>query len=272
MELEELMTPARVSLDSDAIELYKTMRESERLFVDVLRDKFGARIWRQQSADDGDEFVQNAMDGRRRFIVLVPERHQDAFLARWPNLLRGLQEVRDQMLATIKALAREQDVHAPGAGEQTTSAPLLISGICTNVTYTVSQAFRAGTIDEGDIGRFLMRREQQLQQFIEKATERYKHERVANYTARLSDLNNDIERFEALSRQHRLIARVMSGRGTRVRFSRERGDGEQITLQHIAVAISAPSCNVKRAGHRQRESKYGPPLATLAGSLLLYAA
>ena len=272
MELEELMTPARVSLDSDAIELYKTMRESERLFVDVLRDKFGARVWRQQSADDGDEFVQNATEGRRRFIALVPERNQDAFLARWPNLVRGLQEVRDQMLATIKALAHEQDVHAPGAGEQTTSAPLLIDGVCTSVTYTVNQAFRAGTIDEGDIGRFLMRREQQLNEYIAKAADQYKHERVANYTSRLAELNDDIERFEALSRQHRLIARVMSGHGTRVRFSRERGDGEQITLQHIAVAIASPSCNVKRASYRQRESKYGPPLATLASSLLLYAA
>jgi len=272
MELEELMTPARVSLDSDAIELYKTMRESERLFVDVLRDKFGARVWRQQSADDGDDFVQNATDGRRRFIALVPERNQAEFLARWPNLVRGLQEVRDQMLATIKALAHEQGVHAPGAGEQTTSAPLLISGACTNVTYTVNQAFRSGTIDEGDIGRFLMRREQQLQEYMAKAEDQYKHDRFADYTARLMDLKSDIERFEELSRQHRLIARVMSGHGTRVRFSRERGDGEQITLQHIAIAIAAPSCNVKRASHRQRESKYGPPLATLAGRLLLYAA
>lgn len=273
MSIEELVSPERVALDEEALQMYNAMCASEVAFVNTLKERFSSRVWRQhRNDDDSVEFSEELGDGKRRFIVLVPERQGDALRAAWPDLLSQLQAPRAQMLAIVRQLAIEQGVHRPGAGLQSTSMPLLINGVCSRVTYTVNAAFR-GTVTAQDIDAFLLRREQQLLQSIDVATQARQRARVANYERRLDDLRADAALFEHLKSQHnQLVGRVMSGQGTRVCFWRGAGDSTQPTLQHIAVAVAHDDCEVKRASRRMRESKYGSPLATLAGNLLVYAA
>jgi hypothetical protein len=276
MSIEELISPERVALDDEALQIYNAMCASEVAFVNTLKERFSARVWRQHVNDDADgvEFSEDLelAGGKRRFIALVPERHCDALRAAWPHLLSQLQAPRAQMLAIVRALAIEQSVNRPGAGLQSTSMPLLIAGVCSRVTYTVNVAFR-GTVTAQDIDAFLLRREQQLLQSIDVATQARQRARVANYERRLDDLRADAAVFELLKTQHnQLVGRVMSGNGSRVCFWRGAGDSTQQTLQHIAVAVAHEDCEVKRASRRMRESKYGELLATLAGSLLVYAA
>lgn len=274
MSIEELVAPERVALDEEALQMYNAMCASEVAFVNTLKERFGARVWRQHvnhDDEDGVEFSEELEHGKRRFIVLVPERHDEALRASWTNLLSQLQAPRAQMLAIVRQLAIEQGVHRPGAGLQSTSMPQLIAGVCSRVTYTVNAAFR-GTVTAQDIDAFLLRREQQLLQSIDVATQARQRARVANYERRLDDLRADAALFEHLKSQHNhLVGRVMSGNGTRVCFWRGAGDSTQPTLQHIAVAVAREDCEVKRAPRRMRESKYGAPLATLVDSLLVYA-
>lgn len=267
MELDELFVPKRVALDEDGNQIYSIMRKSEMLFIDTLKKRFDARIWRQSELG----FSELIDAGKRRFIALVPERHGDALRSAWSSLLRDLQPPRDSMLAIVKALAKEQGVNRPGAGEQSTSSPLLIDGICSKVTYTMNQAFRAGTIDAAAIDAFMDRRENLLKQYIASAQKAYQHERVANYQARLDALNADRQTLKALQSQYpSIVGRVMSGVGTRVCFWRGAGDSTQHSLQHIAVAVAAEGCEVNRAPHRKRESRLGLPLTTIDEVLLVY--
>ncbi len=274
MGIEELVSPERVSLDEEAKAIYGAMRDSEMDFIDTLKSEFGARVWRQKwfEDEDGQVFSEDLEGGKRRFIALVPDRHGADLQAAWPALLHDLQPARDAMLATVKELASTQGIHRPGAGAQSTSLPILVPGLVERVTYTVNQAFRAGTITMDEIDLLLMRRERLLHQYIDVAENARQWERVEDYEQRLEELREDTELFEKLKNQHRLIGRVMSGTGTRVCFKRGAGDSTQHSLQHIAVAVADDGCEVERAPRRQRESKFGEPLATLGENLLVYAA
>ena len=160
MGIEELVSPERVSLDEEAKAIYGAMRDSEMDFIDTLKSEFGARVWRQKwfEDEDGQVFSEDLEGGKRRFIALVPDRHGADLQAAWPALLHDLQPARDAMLATVKELASTQGIHRPGAGAQSTSLPILVPGLVERVTYTVNQAFRAGTITMDEIDLLLMPR------------------------------------------------------------------------------------------------------------------
>lgn len=271
--LDDLLHPARVSLDDEGRALYAAMLNAEQQLVMQLVAK-GCSAWRETDARvfAPVQVGAPAEDMRRRWVVLVPQPQAVALHRQWSKLLKCLQPSR---AAFSDFLADHATTRTPNAGQQSTALPQWLhwERAAVRVRYSIAQAFRAGQLDEKALEAEIQSRIDKVEEHIDVAKDHKQKQRLEAYESRRADLLADLGKLQRLAREGiAVIGRVSSGHATRLGIGWSDGTAVQTSLQHVVLVTAEPGVMLERAPQRNRVSAYGEPVAQLVGGrLLLYA-
>lgn len=207
----------------------------------------------------------------------VPRRYLTLMSPESLNHREAINALMDQRLQPARAEFRDwldanRDERTQSIGRRSLALPAWIEPhrSAERIRYSFNPAFRAGELSPEQIRGDLRRRIEASEASIATAQQHRQRERLRQYEISRAALTQDLHDLETLLTRHggRLIARVASGTGLKFRAKWQDGGETGFGLPHLVLMTAAPSCPVERAPRRQRGSRYGQPVAQMAGGRL----